>query len=323
MTIEELSNFAWPLVVLVISMVGIFVFKDNLGELISKAKKLVFPGGSLTFGEEIAKAKEKANKVGKGLNVPEKSQLKQTISQGELVSLAPRDIVLVSWGRMKQRLFDSVATRGIAPNNTESLVNILTNLSGAVAVPEEVLDLIVFLDQLGEDLAQRTSELPLAEDAIIYSQYTDLVMAWLHDFVVRSPQPSGPGGGRGGTSPDSRSSNRVTIVSSSFPEPNVTSPSAILVGTGGPLNGQRLAITQRQIRIGSDDDNDLRISGDTFVSSHHAVLRYDNGLLYIEDLRSTNGTLLNFKRLEPGYSHPVKIGDQIKMGESQLEVRSA
>jgi hypothetical protein len=319
--VVDFSNIVWPGVALAIGIVFIFVFKEQISDLITRLREIPTPWGPAKLAvsqRRLEKAKPNADKV--IADLPDKSHRSETITQRELVSLAPRDVVLVAWGRMKQQLIDSVSTKGLAPDNTESVVNMLANLSRAVSIPEEVNDLIVFLDRLGEDLAQRTAELPEMAAATDYKDYVDLVMTWLHLYVLDS---------RGDVSSDDRegeapppSGHRETLVSSSFPEPSVGAPAAVLLGLSGPFNGKRFAIAQRQVRIGSERDNDLQISGDEFVSGHNSIVRYDDGLLLIEDSGSTNGTFLNWNRLEPGVSHSLKIGDQIKMGESLLEVRS-
>lgn len=50
------------------------------------------------------------------------------------------------------------------------------------------------------------------------------------------------------------------------------------------------------------------------VSRQHAVITFDNGCYYIEDLKSVNATLLNNFRLFPGQPYPLKHGDQLEFG---------
>lgn len=313
----DLSNIVWPAVALVIGIVAIFVFKEPLSKKIDQLRHLRWSGGGADFfGDEIARIKPKAQKVGADLHLPEKSNRTKTITEGELVSLAPRDIVLISWGRMRQRLFDSVASRGVAPQKSKSVVNVLTNLSKFVTVPEEVNDLAIFLDRLGEDLAQKTSIVPELRDANVYADYIDLLMAWLHLYVVDSSRIENRKVVSG------QPSRRDTIVSSGFHEPSTNAATAQFIGLSGAFNGKIFNIEKPEVRIGAEGDNDLQLSGDEFVSSYHAKVRFDGGLLLIEDSGSTNGTFLNRIRLEPGQSRSLRIGDQIKVGESILEVRS-
>ena len=56
------------------------------------------------------------------------------------------------------------------------------------------------------------------------------------------------------------------------------------------------------------------------VSREHAcIFRRDNGV-EVEDLGSTNGTLLNGERLDPYIPEPLKDGDQLQMGKLLVEV---
>jgi pSer/pThr/pTyr-binding forkhead associated (FHA) protein len=58
------------------------------------------------------------------------------------------------------------------------------------------------------------------------------------------------------------------------------------------------------------------------VSRRHArILQRPDGV-YIEDLNSTNYTILNRIRLQPGQTYPLKDGDEIRLGVLTLEYRS-
>lgn len=55
--------------------------------------------------------------------------------------------------------------------------------------------------------------------------------------------------------------------------------------------------------IGKDSSCGLAVPGDPYLSQRHARLHRDQGLVFVEDLGSSNGTLLRIKRpiaLEPG-----------------------
>jgi hypothetical protein len=49
------------------------------------------------------------------------------------------------------------------------------------------------------------------------------------------------------------------------------------------------------------------------VSRRHARVGFRDGMWWIEDLKSTNGTWLNGKRIEPGRANPLKAGDAIAL----------
>ena len=60
---------------------------------------------------------------------------------------------------------------------------------------------------------------------------------------------------------------------------------------------------------------------DEFASSHHARFQVAHGLWFIEDLGSTNGTVLNGRRFRA--PQHLKKGDKIKIGRTVMTVVSA
>ena len=85
-------------------------------------------------------------------------------------------------------------------------------------------------------------------------------------------------------------------------------------GLNLPYNGFSFPIDERGITIGRSDRADLQIL-DATVSSMHARLRYQSGVLSIEDLNSTNGTYLNGRELGPHIPTRIRNGSQIKFAK--------
>jgi pSer/pThr/pTyr-binding forkhead associated (FHA) protein len=54
------------------------------------------------------------------------------------------------------------------------------------------------------------------------------------------------------------------------------------------------------------------------VSAEHARLRRRNGRWFVEDLNSTNGTLLNQRPVER--EQPVEYGDMLSIGDVRLKL---
>ncbi len=52
----------------------------------------------------------------------------------------------------------------------------------------------------------------------------------------------------------------------------------------------------------------------------HAIITYEKAMLFIEDLKSSNGTYVNRNRVHPGKKHPLNANDIIQIGEIQLKV---
>lgn len=69
------------------------------------------------------------------------------------------------------------------------------------------------------------------------------------------------------------------------------------------------------LTIGRRPDNNL-VFDDRFVSSHHAVVSFAQGRHYIEDLKSSNGTLLNGA---PVQRAALTHGDAIRIGTHTLQ----
>lgn len=72
-----------------------------------------------------------------------------------------------------------------------------------------------------------------------------------------------------------------------------------------------------ELMVGRKDNNHL-ILEDQYVSGNHTRIFLKNTDYMIEDLGSTNGTMLNDKRLE-GKAF-LKVGDEIQIGSALFKV---
>lgn len=86
----------------------------------------------------------------------------------------------------------------------------------------------------------------------------------------------------------------------------------IILQDGNVLD--EIELDKRQIVIGRDEKNVICLS-DISVSRRHALLTCALDEYFIEDLGSTNGTLLNDR---PISKHMLKNGDQLRIGEYVL-----
>lgn len=82
----------------------------------------------------------------------------------------------------------------------------------------------------------------------------------------------------------------------------------------GSLPEERFSLRRGRTRIGSLGENDVVIDTD-FVSRHHAEIHASGGGFRIEDLRSTNGTLVNGAPIQ---SSPLQPGDRIRIGDVEM-----
>ena len=92
-------------------------------------------------------------------------------------------------------------------------------------------------------------------------------------------------------------------------------PACVLQIYGGTL-GRRYELGARDLGVGRDPENDICVDLTT-VSRRHARLYEKEGGTWVEDLGSTNGTLVNDTVIDG----PLKLGngDQIRIGGSILK----
>ena len=95
-------------------------------------------------------------------------------------------------------------------------------------------------------------------------------------------------------------------------------PGKAVVVEGTSLKGKTFPLTG-EITIGRSEQCQVRVEGDTYVSSVHARIFQRDGSYMVEDLGSTNGTYLNRRRI----TAPAELqrGDHVKVGKTVLEMR--
>ena len=92
-----------------------------------------------------------------------------------------------------------------------------------------------------------------------------------------------------------------------------------LVVTAGEKVGTEIALAGRQLTIGRAGDSDLVVD-DEFTSTHHAKLVFINGEWLVQDLDSTNGTLLDGKKVTT--TSVVPMNTQVRVGQTSFELRA-
>lgn len=93
---------------------------------------------------------------------------------------------------------------------------------------------------------------------------------------------------------------------------------AHLLLVNGPAAGSRYVLEGEANRwtIGRDDDRELRLAHDPFISGRHAEIQQDGARHVLVDVFSANGTFLNFARIPRGGRVPLKVGDVIGLGQT-------
>jgi hypothetical protein len=86
-----------------------------------------------------------------------------------------------------------------------------------------------------------------------------------------------------------------------------------LVSAGGEI----FPLQAKVMAIGRKRTNAIWLKDDQ-VSRYHAEIRETRDRLEIVDLGSTNGTFVNGVRLTPNQAHPLRAGDEIKIGNTKF-----
>ena len=94
----------------------------------------------------------------------------------------------------------------------------------------------------------------------------------------------------------------------------------LLVIIDGPLAGSSVPLAEADITLGRAASNTV-VLDDEFVSSHHARVYRDtrSGQRAIEDLNSTNGTVVNQQRINRPTILPARI--PVRIGATTFELR--
>jgi hypothetical protein len=112
-----------------------------------------------------------------------------------------------------------------------------------------------------------------------------------------------------------------TQISYNFPPPSPQSPSAWLFCEEGFAKGKQFPVHSAEFWIGSLDNNSLCIPGDPTVSSNHACIVFEHGILGIFDHKSTNGTRVNNETVLDT-RQLLRPGDRLRIGRSTFVLLS-
>ena len=91
--------------------------------------------------------------------------------------------------------------------------------------------------------------------------------------------------------------------------------------TEGPLKGRRFSVPDDGLRLGRSSSCEISIP-DPALSRNHCLFETRDGGLWITDLASANGTIVNEVQLGPD-SQCLQLGDVVFVGDSALQVVAA
>src|SRR4051794_26800562 len=95
----------------------------------------------------------------------------------------------------------------------------------------------------------------------------------------------------------------------------VPSSARLVVERGGGLHAGQTFVVGSGLVIGRAGGIEVRIE-DNFASGRHARVFAPAGLVYIEDMRSTNGTYVNGHRVDG--QEPLDRDDRIQIGDTEF-----
>lgn len=88
-------------------------------------------------------------------------------------------------------------------------------------------------------------------------------------------------------------------------------------------NGEKITINKSEFTIGKDSLNiDFRIVDNSAVSRRHATIKKQGASVIIEDNNSTNGTLVNGRKIGKGQTAIIRNGDVIALANEEFDYRS-
>jgi pSer/pThr/pTyr-binding forkhead associated (FHA) protein len=90
------------------------------------------------------------------------------------------------------------------------------------------------------------------------------------------------------------------------------------VGTSGKVQDKTFKLKAGRSLLGTADDCDIKID-DNFASSHHCEIRFEYGAYKIVDLGSTNGIVVNEKKVR---EHELVDNDLLKVGRTELKFKT-
>jgi len=81
----------------------------------------------------------------------------------------------------------------------------------------------------------------------------------------------------------------------------------------------KATVTDRMIIGRSEGPSSITIPGDATISARHCELVYSKGRLFVNDLQSSNGTMVNGVPIQGNY--PMEDGDRLTLGKTEMRIR--
>lgn len=118
-------------------------------------------------------------------------------------------------------------------------------------------------------------------------------------------------GAKGGNTTQVFTSNKTAAIAAA---PKVEVPPAKLIG-----EGKEFALHKGSNTFGRKSDNDVSIT-DPYVSGRHGIIEIADDGLFVTDIGSTNGTMLNDAKLSPNMRTAITTEDVIRLGSMEFRI---
>lgn len=93
-------------------------------------------------------------------------------------------------------------------------------------------------------------------------------------------------------------------------------PQAFLICDSGPDKGKEFLLAGAELTLGRAGECNITLN-DSTISGHHASIICEEGIFFVKDAGSLNGTFLNEKKVEQSKISP---GDRIRIGNTLLRL---
>lgn len=298
----------WLILLIILTLILIVIlFRHEIGGLLQRISNIAYnkdKGFSLHFGEYLKQAQQQKSR---NVHLTQGNKGGTRPQETDRPNLSSRDLVLEAWGSLKQVVYDVAVAHKIPLTTATRPLEALSSLLHANIIGTAQYERIELLYGIGRQVADSTG-FPSKGDAVSYHELVYDVLDWMmsNAFSIQFNEPP-------------KISRKTQVGSDIFPSPSLGKSAALLLGISGPKKGSQFHLEKEVFTIGANPENDLVISGDSFISGSHAYLRYDKGYLILSDQHSRNGTFLNGTRLKDA-PMIVKVGDRIGVGNSTFEL---
>lgn len=151
---------------------------------------------------------------------------------------------------------------------------------------------------------------------LLYLFIFSVVRSSTRDLRLAAPVSSSERWRMPGAGPEDEETDRATTATATAEEGLWTL--AVQKSANIPVGAAYALPEDSHALVGRAPDMDIFLD-DTFVSAKHAAFEVVDGGLWVEDLRSTNGTLVNGKSIhEPTL---LAIGDRVSVGDTVFQVK--